>query len=78
MFKCDFFGRWYETVILHFYTIIRAKRNEVTFVHSYFKQLCKILTYVNVNVLIHSKHHVFVTSNERMLKILQVLVLFKN
>jgi hypothetical protein len=38
------------------------------FVQSYFKQWCMILTYVHVNVLIHSKHHIFVTSNERMLK----------
>jgi len=38
------------------------------FVQSYFKQLCMILTYVYVNVLIHSKHHIFVTRSERMVK----------
>jgi len=38
------------------------------YVQSYFKQLCMILTYVHVNVLSHSKHCVFVTSNERMAK----------
>ena len=27
-----------------------------------------ILTYVHVNVLTHSKHYVFVTSNERIVK----------
>ena len=38
------------------------------FVQSYFKQLCMILTYVHVNVLSHSKHCDFITSNERMVK----------
>ena len=68
MYKRDFFGRWYETTTLYFIRLNEQNRNEVTFIQSYFKQLCMILTYVYVNVLIHSKHHIFVTCCERIVK----------
>ena len=68
MYKRDFFGRLYETTNLYFIQLNEQNSNEVMFVQSYFKQLCMILTYVHVNVLSHSKHCVFVTSNERMVK----------
>ena len=76
MYKRDFFRRLYETTTLYFIRLNEQNRNEVMFIQSYFKQLCMILTYVHVNVLSHSKHCVFVTTNERMVKKLQVLILF--
>ena len=68
MYKRDFFGRLYETTTLYFIRLNEQKRNEVMFGQSSYKQLCMILTYVHVNVLSHSKHCVFVTSNRRMVK----------
>ena len=51
MYKCYLFGHLYETVDSLFYSIVRANRNELSFVQSYFKHLGIIHTYEHVYVL---------------------------
>ena len=58
MYKRDFFRHLYVTMTL-FYSIVRANRNELMFVQSYFKQLGILHTNEHVYVFIHSEASCF-------------------